>query len=514
MFTTLQVKQLSDRGISLSQAVNQLDIFKKGIAPVKLVRPATPDDGIEVFSQDQIDFYVNLYQKEKKRISAVKFVPASGAASRMFKQLYEALSELEKAKDQQGLIDSMNEISGFFSDLKNYPFYNDLVEKCKSHGIDPESLINAGKYSEVLKMILSQSGLAYGELPKGLLMFHNYPDGPRTAFEEHFVEAAMYLKDNNNRSKLHFTVSPEHKLLFEKLSEQLILKYQEKHDISFEVEFSVQKPSTDTIAADMDNKPFIVEKDLLLFRPGGHGALLENMQDINQKMVFVGNIDNIAPDRTKSLRVRYKELLAGVLIERLDTIHLYLRNLEKGFSQRLKNEIVDFIENYISESAARDISEQNDNEFIKLTFEILNRPIRICGMVKNVGEPGGGPFWITDKLGNISKQIIESSQMNLKDPEQDNIFRNATHFNPVDMVCYTFNYKSEKFNLEEFRDPEMAFIAIKSQGGSSLKALELPGLWNGSMAGWLTFFVDVPVETFSPVKTIFDLRREEHISVI
>ncbi len=512
MFTSSQLQQLSDRGISLEQVSRQLEIFKKGIAPVKLVRPAIPDDGIEIFDQKKIDFYASLFQKEKDRISIVKFVPASGAASRMFKQLFEALSEfIGTPGDYSKTLSKMPDVLGFFKDLRNYSFFDDLAVQCKINGFDLESLLETGKYDEILDLFLSGRGLAYGELPKGLLKFHKYTGESRTAFEEHFVEAAMFLKDKNNHVKLHFTVSPEHRKLFESLADKLINKYLERDKIHFDVEFSVQKPSTDTLAADMENKPFTQERDMLLFRPGGHGALLDNMQDLKEIIVFVGNIDNVAPDRTKGLRVRYKELLAGILVERVKLIHEFLVQIEKGFSQESKKEIVDFIKTYISASSARELSNLMDNEFVKLANSILNRPVRVCGMVKNVGEQGGGPFWISDKSGNISKQVIESSQVNLNDPEQDKIFRDATHFNPVDMVCYTCNYKGEKFRLEDYRDPDMAFIAIKSQGGSSLKALELPGLWNGSMAGWLTFFVDVPEATFSPVKTIFDLLRSEHL---
>jgi hypothetical protein len=512
MFTPFQLKQLSDRGISLKQALMQLEIFKKGIAPVRLVKPAIPDDGIEVFEQKKIDYYVNLFQKEKQGISIVKFVPASGAASRMFKQLFEALAEFSNnTYDTSSVFRKIPEMTLFFKDLKNYPFYDDLALACKSNGSDPAQMIETEKFTEILILLLSDRGLSYGLLPKGLLKFHKYSNEVRTAFEEHFEEAARFVPDKNKKAKLHFTVSPEHKALFIELSNVLIKKYLKKYNLIFQVEFSIQKPSTDTLAVDMQNNPFTQDKEMLLFRPGGHGALLDNMQDINEKMVFVGNIDNVAPDRTKALRVRYKELLAGILVERVQTIHGFLLRIETSYSQTLKTEIIGFVKRYISDTSADDLNKLNDSEFVNLAKIILNRPVRVCGMVKNVGEPGGGPFWISDNSGNISKQVVESSQVNLMDPEQDRIFKNATHFNPVDMVCYTFNHKGEKFNLEEFRDPDMAFIAIKSQGGSTLKALELPGLWNGSMAAWITFFVDVPVETFSPVKTIFDLRREEHI---
>jgi hypothetical protein len=513
MFTPSQLKQLSDRGISLNKAMTQIEIFKKGIAPVQLVRPSKPGDGIEVFEQKIIDYYISLFKKEKDKISIIKFVPASGAASRMFKSLFEALSDFNKnPTDADSLLRKLPEIDKFFRDLKNYPFYDDLLAICSVEGISPDSLIISEKYAELLNLVLTSKGLSYGEMPKGLLRFHKYAKEARTAFEEHFFEAALYLKDTEDKIKIHFTISPEHRKLFESLAKELIKKYLKLRNIQFDVEFSEQKPSTDTLAVDMENKPFIQEKGMLLFRPGGHGALLDNMQDLNEKMVFVGNIDNVAPDRTKAIRIRYKELLAGILIERVQKIHSFLFSLEKGITQKLKNDIFEFVRNFVSASSANELFKLDDSEFIKQAKFILNRPIRVCGMVKNVGEPGGGPFWISGKSGIHTKQIVESSQVNLSDPEQEKIFRDATHFNPVDMVCYISNFKGIKFVLEDFRDPDMAFIAVKSQGGNSLKALELPGLWNGSMAGWLTFFVDVPIETFSPVKTIFDLRRDEHIA--
>ncbi len=513
MFTEIQLKQLSDKGIDLEQALGQLEIFKNGISPVRLINPAIPGDGIEVYNKTQTDSYLELFRKKKQDFPTVKFVPASGAASRMFKALFEALNELiNNPYDTASVLQKMPEIEIFFRDLASYAFYDDLRALCLANGSDPETMAREDKHAELLNLLLSSGGLAYGDLPKGLLKFHKYPGQVRTAFEEHFIEAAEYLKDSGKMVRMHFTVSPEHLILFESLSAELIKKYSENFKLHFDVSFSAQKPSTDTIAVDMENKPFLAKEGKLLFRPGGHGALLDNMQDIPGKMVFVSNIDNVAPDRLKKTRVRYKELLAGILIERLDIIHFYLDKLEAGYSDNLKSGILEFTGKFISPASAEKLSGLADREFLSEAKNTLNRPVRVCGMVKNVGEPGGGPFWIADKSGKVSKQIIESSQVDLKNPEQAAIFNNATHFNPVDMVCYTYDYKKMKFNLKDFRDPDMAFIAVKSQGGNPLKALELPGLWNGSMAGWITFFVDVPVETFSPVKTIFDLRREEHIS--
>lgn len=513
MFNDLQISQLSNRGMSPEKVEEQLELFKKGIRPVSLFKPATPNNGIEVFTGKDTDRYLSLYRVEKSKFSQVKFVPASGAASRMFKQLFEALNEfLKDPYVPEEVFRKIPEVQGFFNELEKYPFYPDLNRIMSENGIEVSELNVSLKYPEVLDFLLSSRGLAYGELPKGLLKFHIYPDEIRTAFEEHFVEGAAYLCDADKQVKLHFTVSPEHRKLFEKLATELILKYKSKSGLDFRIDFSVQKPSTDTIAVDLENKPVILEDGKLLFRPGGHGALLDNMQEINEKIIFVGNIDNVAPDRTKPLRIRFKELLGGVLIERVSIIHRFLSELEKKDFVKTRDEVCEFVEGYISPESASILRSASDEDFRRLAVQILDRPVRVCGMVKNEGEPGGGPYWIRDNYGNISKQIIESSQVDLKDPGQSEIFSSATHFNPVDLACYTFNYQGEKFNLGDFRDPGMAFIAIKSQGKNSVKSLELPGLWNGSMAGWLTFFIEVPVETFSPVKTVFDLRRKEHIS--
>ena len=311
---------------------------------------------------------------------------------------------------------------------------------------------------------------------------------------------------------LHFTVSKEHRLLFEAHNAQLLNQYNKLGVTDFKISFSEQKLSTDTLAVTLDNKPFLIEGETLLFRPGGHGALIENLQDIKHSLIFIGNIDNVSPDRLKPLRIKYKELLGGVLIQRVNKIHYFLNELEKGINSDIKREIISFIKEFISSEIAGKLSVLRENEFIPRARLVLNKPVRVCGMVKNTGEPGGGPFWIKNSDGGITKQIIESSQIDFKNQDQKQIFNSSTHFNPVDLVCFTQDFRGNKFKLQEFINPGMAFIAIKSQGGVGLKALELPGLWNGAMAGWITFFVEVPGETFSPVKTVFDLLRTEHIN--
>jgi len=513
MFTQAQLNQLDERKIKASQVIDQIETFKKGILPVKLAKPALQGDGVEVFEENEIENYVCSFQSEKKHFSLLKFVPASGAASRMFKLLFDAINEFNSNPDNSDkVLRKMPEIASFFAMLSEYPFYYDLIDSCKKSNQSLDSLIKERNFVEILKLLLFSEGLAYGQLPKGLLKFHRYNNETCTAFEEHFREASMYLGDSEDRINLHFTVSPEHLSLFEELSNVLINKYLKKSNTKFKVTFSIQKPSTDTLAVDLSNNPFLDNSGRFLFRPGGHGALLDNMQDLDEQIIFVGNIDNVAPIRTQPLRIRYKKLLAGVLIERVKIIHSLLNRLEKSYTDELKIDIIEFINKYVSITSAQNLTEQSDEEFNSIAEAILNRPIRICGMVKNVGEPGGGPFWVAAKNNNISKQIVESSQVDILDLNQTEIFKKASHFNPVDLVCFTRNYRGQKFNLKDFRDPDMAFIAEKSQGSSTLKALELPGLWNGSMAGWMTFFVDVPIATFSPVKTIFDLVREEHLS--
>ena len=400
----------------------------------------------------------------------------------------------------------------FFKSLEDYPFYDDL--KNILSGELAKEYLTREELIHILRKFLFSEGLDYGTLPKGLLKFHKYKEGARTAFEEHFNEARLYLLNEKSELKLHFTVSPEHQELFSDLSEKLKNKFKSEAKIHCKTEFSVQKSSTDTIAVDITNKIFRNEDGSMVFRPGGHGALIENLNDLQEQIVFIGNIDNIAPERTMNQRIKFKKLLGGFLIEKMQTVHQVLNSLTNSeVSNGLRNEIMDIVKEVAYDSESR-LGQMDNEQFKAEIFELLNRPIRICGMVKNVGEPGGGPFWVKNKNGEVRKQIIESSQINLQDSEQNKLFKSSSHFNPVDIACYNYDYKGNKFDLLKFRDPDMGFISKKSQGGKDLKALELPGLWNGAMAGWLTWFVDVPIETFTPVKTVFDLVREAHQSTI
>ena len=357
--------------------------------------------------------------------------------------------------------------------------------------------------------MLEGAGLNYGALPKGLLKFHRYANGVRTPLEEHLVEGALYAAGKTGQVNVHFTVSTEHKALFSQLVEEKVAEYAKKYGVSFNVSFSEQKPSTDTLAADMENKPFR-DNGKLVFRPGGHGALIENLNDLDADIVFIKNIDNVVPDRLKGDTVTYKKLLAGVLVTLQQQAFQYLKLLDGGhYSHDQLETIIRFVQQQLR-CRKEDIKDLEDADLVIYLRKKLNRPMRVCGMVKNVGEPGGGPFLAYNPDGTVSLQILESSQIDMKDPEKKAMFEQGTHFNPVDLVCAIRDYKGNKFNLLDYVDKATGFISYKSKNGKDLKALELPGLWNGSMSDWSTVFVEVPLSTFNPVKTVNDLLREQH----
>ena len=399
----------------------------------------------------------------------------------------------------------------FFSQIEHFAFYNDLNEAClRNQGKDIPALLAAGEYKAVAANLLEAAGLNYGALPKGLLKFHKYEDGARTPLEEHLVEGALYAAGADGQVNVHFTVSPEHRALFEKLVAEKAEKYAAKYGVTYHVSFSEQKPSTDTVAADMDNHPFRDEKGRLVFRPGGHGALIENLNDLDADVIFVKNIDNVVPDRLKDDTVTYKQLIAGVLVTLQERAFEYLRLIDSGkYTHEQIEEMIRFVQQELY-CRRSDIKNLEDADLVLYLKSKLNRPMRVCGMVKNVGEPGGGPFLAYNQDGTVSLQILESSQIDMKDPAKKAMFEKGTHFNPVDLVCAVRDYKGNKFDLTKYVDPNTGFISYKSKNGKDLKALELPGLWNGSMSDWNTVFVEVPLSTFNPVKTVNDLLREQH----
>ena len=505
MLTQEDKDLLAKKGISEQQIAEQLACFEKGFPFLKLFAAASVENrGIMLAGEEAQKTYLaawDAYKQDDKKI--VKFVPASGAASRMFKNMFEFLGA-----DYD--VPTTDFEKKFFNNIKNFAFYADLDAACvKNNGKGIEALISEGNYKAVVANLLESAGLNYGALPKGLLKFHKYEDGVRTPLEEHLVEGALYAAGKSGEVNVHFTVSTEHRELFAKLVDEKVAQYAAKYGVKYNISFSEQKPSTDTVAADMENKPFR-DNGKLLFRPGGHGALIENLNDLDADIVFIKNIDNVVPDRLKGDTVTYKKLLAGVLVTLQKQAFEYLQLLDSGHYRHdeLEN-IIRFVQQQLH-CRKDDLKDMEDADLVIYLRKKLNRPMRVCGMVKNVGEPGGGPFLAYNPDGTVSLQILESSQIDMNDPEKKAMFEKGTHFNPVDLVCAVRDYKGNKFNLVNYVDKATGFISYKSKGGKELKALELPGLWNGSMSDWNTIFVEVPLSTFNPVKTVNDLLREQH----
>lgn len=505
MLNANDLEQLKAKGISETQIEEQLASFVKGFPFLEIAASASMEQGILVVSKEEQAAYMDAwdaYLAKNKKI--VKFVPASGAASRMFKNLYEFLSadynEPNTAFETK-----------FFGEINKFAFYDALNAKClENEEKDIPALLAAGEYKAIVSNLLEAKGLNYGQLPKGLLLFHTYPGKVRTAMEEHLAEGAMYAKNNAGEVNIHFTVSPEHKALFEKLVEEKKGEYEEKFSVKYDISFSVQKPSTDTVAADMENQPFRDKNGRLLFRPGGHGALIENLNDVDADVVFIKNIDNVVPDSFKCSTVIYKKVIAGVLVTLQEKIFEYLKKIESGkYSHEEVEEMIHFLQDDLC-IRNPETKFLEDAELILYIKGKLLRPLRVCGMVKNVGEPGGGPFLAVNPDGTVSLQVLESSQIDMNDPAKKAMFEKGTHFNPVDLVCAVKDYKGQKYNLPDYVDKNTGFISYKSKDGRELKALELPGLWNGAMSDWNTVFVEVPIETFNPVKTVNDLLRPEH----
>jgi hypothetical protein len=492
MFDLYDLEQLSQRGISAAQAAQQLQNFRTGFPFLPVVAPATVGRGITQFDEAQQAALVARFDQWGG--SRLKFVPASGAATRMFQSLFEARAQLAENAPAGELPGSCH---AFFDSLEQFAFYDALrdVEGCR---IDQPS--------SVLHALLDEKGLHYGHLPKGLLLFHKNAAGPRTPLEEHLVEAAAYATDANGVARLHFTVSPEHRAKFAERLQQVQPRYEASYGVKFDVSFSEQKQSTDTLAADAQNQPFRNADRSLLFRPGGHGALLENLNEIGEEMVFIKNIDNVVVEALNGATIHWKKTLAGYLLTLREQIHRYLTQLEQAPDAFQLKEVAQFLETTFCITLPAVPAE----EYGPLLYAKLNRPLRVCGMVKNVGEPGGGPFIAKDPDGATSLQIAESVQLDLNSPEVRKMVAASTHFNPVDLVCSFRDYKGGSFHLPDFRDPATGFISKKSKDGRLLKAQELPGLWNGAMSNWNTAFVEVPLITFNPVKTVNDLLRKEH----
>lgn len=516
MLTQKDLEQIKQKGISESLIDKQIKNFKKGFPFARLTAAATKGHGIQVFEETEINELAAFYSEEMSKYKLLKFVPASGAASRMFKHLFEFMEsykgtaeELEKFNADK----SFNSVWYFINHIRKFAFYDDLKAAVEKDGFDINELLEEKKYGLIVEYLLTDKGLGYARLPKGLLKFHQYDDFARMSLGEHLVEGAHYAMDANREVHVHFTVSPEHRAKFEEAVAAVVPSYEKKYNVKYHISFSEQKPATDTMAVDMDNEPFRESDGSILFRPGGHGALIENLNDLKGDIIFVKNIDNIVPDRLKEPTYLYKRVIGGLLIQLRQKSFEYLKKLESGnASDEFLEEIIAFAKSELLLQLPENFDDLDKLAKAAMLQKLMNRPIRICGMVKNEGEPGGGPFWVENSKGEVSLQIVESSQIDLKDAGQKEIVQNATHFNPVDLVCSVRDYKGNAFNLREFVDPETGFISVKSKDGKNLKAQELPGLWNGAMANWITVFVETPIITFNPVKTVNDLLREQHLN--
>ncbi|MBP5506344.1 MAG: DUF4301 family protein [Prevotella sp.] len=504
MLSQEDLRQIASKGISPEQIDAQLKEFETGFPFLRLEAAAAIGNGIISPEEDERCEYIaawNEYKAKGKKI--VKFVPASGAASRMFKDMFAFLSA-----DYDKPTTAFEKT--YFDHIHQFAFFASLDDKCRENeGKGVDQLMEEGNYKAVVANMLNATGLNYGQLPKGLLLFHNYEDGARTPMEEHLVEGALYAA-SNGEANVHFTVSHEHMQLFEEKVKAKKDGYAQKYGIQYNISFSEQKPSTDTVAANPDNTPFRTEDGKLLFRPGGHGALIENLNEIDADVIFIKNIDNVVPDRLKEDTVTYKQLIAGVLVTLQKKAFEYLCLLDTGkYGHDQLEEIIRFVQRDLC-CRKQDIKHLEDAELVIYLRKKLNRPMRVCGVVKNVGEPGGGPFLTYNQDGTVSLQILESSQIDKSNAEYQRMFTEGTHFNPVDLVCAVKDYKGQPFNLPEFVDKSTGFISSKSKNGKELKALELPGLWNGAMSDWNTVFVEVPLSTFNPVKTVNDLLRDQH----
>ena len=504
MLTQQDLKQLAQKGISEQQIETQLGQFKTGFPFLKLEAAAAIGKGIVAPDEASRKSYVEAWQQYKAAgRKVVKFVPASGAASRMFKDMFAFV-------DADYDVPTTDFEKKYFDNIEKFAFYDELDAVCrKNEGKGIKELMAAGQYKAVAANMLKADGLNYGQLPKGLLLFHSYAEGPRTPMEEHLVEGALYAA-SNGEAHVHFTVSHEHMEFFKQKVAQKADFYAQKYGIRYDITFSEQKPSTDTIAANPDGTPFRNADGSLLFRPGGHGALIENLNEIDADVIFVKNIDNVVPDRLKADTVEWKQIIAGVLVTLQQKAFDYLRLLDTGkYTHEQIEEIIRFVQQDLCCRRA-DIKQLEDAELVIYLRKKLNRPMRVCGVVKNVGEPGGGPFLTYNQDGTVSLQILESSQIDKSNKEYMEMFTKGTHFNPVDLVCAVKDYKGNAFDLPKYVDPTTGFISQKSKSGKELQALELPGLWNGAMSDWSTVFVEVPLSTFNPVKTVNDLLREQH----
>jgi len=479
------------RGMSVNAVLQQIHQFIHDTQPARLDRPCTAGDGILAMSATDCLNYSRIFESARQRLTIQKFVPASGAASRMFKHLYnyneENVSELTEE---------------FILRFDQFPFISLLHETMRESGLDLEALRTNNDWGRIFEFILREEGLNYDDQLKGLVVFHKYPDEQCCAFDEHLYESVAYAKQSDGKCRIHFTLAPHHAERVKDYFDKKLKQFDYDH---FELTYSDQNSSTDTLALTKGNEPFRDSEGNLVFRPSGHGALIYNLQQLHADVIFIKNIDNVTVRGGLPDTILYKQVIGGLLVDLRTRVFDLMASLEKDDSRL--DEALEFIQTWFQPGLPLGMTREQLHQYAMLR---LDRPMRVCGMVRNEGEPGGGPFWVKMQGGYISKQIVERSQVEMTDAQQVKILMSATHFNPVDIACSIRNSKGENYRLEEFIDYTSGFVTEKFQQGVVLKALEWPGLWNGAMALWNTVFVEVPISTFNPVKTVNDLLRPGH----
>ncbi len=502
------------KGLTVEKVMTQIETFKKEIPFIALRSAATLDNGILQLSAHYQKELIALYESKTEELETIKFVPASGAATRMFKDLFKFLDNYNYTKESLNSYTNHEKATAirlFLIGLEKFPFYTNVIEKIKESYPRFESLSEGKQLYLFIEMMLKDKGMNYGSYPKGLLPFHNYSESIATSFEEHLYEAAGYATSASGNSKLHFTISKDHLEAFKDEFDRIKKRVEKKTNTKFDISYSFQKQETDTIAVNEDNTPFRTKNEELLFRPGGHGALIENLNDLDADIIYIKNIDNVVVRKYQEEVSGYKKILAGKLIEIQEEVFRILRAIDKEIpTGSALEDIKTFLVKQLNVRLPLDFDKFAEHHKLEFLREALDRPIRVCGMVINEGEPGGGPFWVKKENGRLVLQIIETAQIDIKDTRQQQILKSATHFNPVDLVCGIKNYKGKKFDLLKHVDPNAGFITTKSVDGKTLKALELPGLWNGAMSNWISVFIEVPLTTFNPVKTVNDLLKSAH----
>lgn len=488
-FTPADLAQLAAHGLSAAEAESQLARLRRGRSWLRLARPCTLNDGIRILTDDHRPALLERFADAAMEGRVVRFVPASGAATRMFQPLQAA---------------DAPELTLFLDEFERFPFADELTAVLADRDHHPTAALHGRDLPLLLGALLEPAGLDYARQPKGLLPFHRGPDGVRSAFVEHLAESAR-LVGAGNRARLHFTVSPEHRPRFEEQLKSWRPRLEKTFGVSFAVDFSIQDPATDTLSLGPDDAPLRDSDGRLLLRPGGHGALLSNLANVEGDLLLIRNIDNVVPEKRQTDNLLWDRLLGGLLLELVDARRALLDLLRRTPDDpAVRRWATAFLRSELGMTLPG--GELDAGQLAVL----LDRPLRVCGMVRNSGEPGGGPFWVRGTDGVLSRQIVEAAQVNRDDPQQAAVFAAATHFNPVDVACNLRDSRGYPYDLPAFIDDEAAIVTEKVQNGQPVRVLERPGLWNGGMAGWHTIFVELPETTFNPVKTVFDLLRPAH----